>query len=200
MNRLICIAGGSGSGKSFLASKIAEKMSTKEVLILPEDNYYRDLAHLPFEERAITNFDHPDSKDFDLLYNHLHLLKSGFSIDMPRYDFVNHVRIENKIRINPKPIIIAEGILLFQNEDILKIADLSIYVDTSDDVRLRRRIKRDMNERGRSYESVTNQYETTVAPMYAKFVLPTKDSVDLILNGESFSTEIIDQILKRIGR
>ena len=179
---LVGIAGGTGSGKTTLANVIA-KTFQGEVILISQDNYYKPLDHLSFTERAKCNFDHPDSIDFDLLYQQLTALKNTKPIKIPLYDFSVHSRKEQSIDITPKKIVIVEGILAFVDQRIRNLFDVKLYVDTDDDIRLLRRIERDMKERARSFESVKKQYLATVAPMHKLFVEPTKQYADFIVPG-----------------
>lgn len=177
---VIGIAGGTGSGKTTFARKIQEAFPGKTVLI-SQDSYYKDLSALSFHEREKVNFDHPDSLDFGLLANHLHALKQGSKIEKPIYNFRFHSREEESEVVTSNRIVIVEGILLFAMEEIRGLFDLKIFVDTDDDIRLLRRTTRDMKERGRSFESVQEQYLTTVKPMHEAFVAPSKKYADVIV-------------------
>jgi uridine kinase len=177
---IVGIAGGTGSGKTTLAEKLLEKFSDRAILIT-QDDYYKDLSHLPIEERAKQNFDHPDSIDFALLKKHLLMLKESQAIEKPSYNFCHHARNPQTQTIYPNDIIIIEGILLFAVPEIRELCDLKIFVETDDDIRLLRRIERDMNERGRDFASVRDQYLTTVKPMHDAFVEPSKRFADVII-------------------
>lgn len=179
---LIGIAGGTASGKTTLANTIAETFQG-EVILIAQDNYYKPLGHLPFQERANQNFDHPDAIDFDLLHQHLVDLKNAKGIEMPIYNFSIHSRENQVVDITPKKIVIVEGILIFVDERIRDLFDVKLYVSTDDDIRLLRRIERDIKERSRSFECVKKQYLTTVAPMHKLFVEPTKKYADFIVPG-----------------
>jgi uridine kinase len=177
---VIGIAGGTGSGKSTLSEKIMETFSGRAVLI-NQDDYYKDLLHLSEEERSKQNFDHPDSIDFQLLHRHLVQLKNDKPIEVPIYNFCHHAR-ENKTRtIQPADIILVEGILLFAVPEIRELCDLKVFVETDDDIRLLRRIERDMKERARDFSSIRDQYMTTVKPMHDAFVEPSKRFADVII-------------------
>ncbi len=177
---VVGIAGGTGSGKTTLAEKLLETFSDRAILIT-QDDYYKDLTHLEKEDRAKQNFDHPDSIDFELLKQHLIALKQNHSIEKPLYNFCEHAR-ENKTQlVKPADIIILEGILIFAVQEIRELCDLKIFVETDDDIRLLRRIERDMNERERDFLSIRDQYMTTVKPMHDAFVEPSKRYADVII-------------------
>lgn len=182
MAKIIGIAGGTASGKTTVAKrlkKLAEPHGTVSMLRL--DDYYKDLSYLPFEERRKVNFDHPDSYDFDLLISDIKKLMNGQAIEKPTYDFVQSVRAKETEHVEPGDVIIVEGILIFTCQELLDLFDMKIYVDTPDDIRFIRRLKRDINERGRTIESVVNQYLTTVRPMHLTFVEPSKRKADIIV-------------------
>jgi uridine kinase len=174
------IAGGSGSGKTTVARKIQEAFGDEAVLI-EQDSYYRDFSALTSEERANINFDHPRSLEFDLLRYHLEQLRENRSIEKPIYNFCTHLREQQTVRVEPRPVVIVEGILLLAVPEIRELLDLKIYVDNQDDIRLLRRLERDIKERGRDVESVREQYIKTVKPMHAAFVEPSKWFADLII-------------------
>lgn len=178
---IIGICGGTGSGKTTIARKIVEAVGKSNVVLVEQDSYYRNLSDMPLDERHQANFDHPDSIDSEMLMNHLKRLKSGQSIEMPIYDFVTHTRGEKTEHIDTKPVVIVEGILIFAEPRILDLLDVRIFVDTPDDVRLIRRLRRDINERGRSFEQTLWQYEHTIRPMHFEFVEPSKRYADIIL-------------------
>ncbi len=178
---IIGICGGTGSGKTTIARKIIETVGSDKVALITQDSYYRNLADMPLDERHQVNFDHPDSIDSEMLVNHLKRLKLGQPIEMPIYDFRTHTRSEKTERIEPKPVIIVEGILIFAEPKILNLLDVKIYVDTPDDIRFIRRLQRDIRERGRTVESVIEQYFSTVRPMHLEFVEPSKRYADIII-------------------
>jgi uridine kinase len=186
---IIGICGGTGSGKTTIARKIIETVGSDKVALITQDSYYRNLADMPLDERHQVNFDHPDSIDSEMLANHLKRLKLGQPIEMPIYDFKTHTRSEKTQRIEPKPVIIVEGILIFAEPKILNLLDVKIYVDTPDDIRFIRRLQRDIRERGRTVESVIEQYFSTVRPMHFEFVEPSKRYADIIIP-EGGNTEI----------
>ncbi len=182
---IIAIAGASASGKSLFASTILkelqEKFGTDDIGIIAEDNYYKDQSHLPMEERVKTNYDHPNAMDRDLLNQQLQDLKAGKAVDIPVYSYTEHTRTTERIRFEPKKIIILEGILLLTDERIRKAANISVFVDTPLDICFIRRLQRDMKERGRSMESVVEQYHATVRPMFLQFIDPSKRYADIIV-------------------
>ena len=178
---IIGICGGTGSGKTTIARKIVEAVGRANVVLVEQDSYYRNLADMPLDERHQANFDHPDSIDSDMLVNHLMRLKQGLSVEMPLYDFVTHIRSEDIEIIDPKPVVIVEGILIFAEPRVLDLLDVRVFVDTPDDVRLMRRLRRDINERGRTFERTLEQYERTIRPMHFEFVEPSKRHADIII-------------------
>jgi uridine kinase len=178
---IIGIAGGSGSGKTLVARTLIERLGSDRVVVIEQDAYYKDLSHLPLEERARQNFDHPDAFDEDLLVQHLQGLIAGKSIDRPIYDFTQHTRKKETVRIGGHDIIILEGILILQSERLRRLMDIKVYVDTDPDVRLIRRLRRDLAERGRTLESILEQYEKSVRPMHLQFVEPSKRYADIII-------------------
>lgn len=177
----IGIAGGTGSGKSTVVRKIIERLPPNEVVLLPQDSYYRDSAHIPQEERLNINFDHPESIEFDLLTRHLKTLKQGRSINQPIYSYVSCTRSNETITIFPREVIIIEGILVLTNPELRQQMDLKVFVDTDADDRLIRVIKRDMKERGRDVPTIIERYQRTVKPMHEQFIEPTKRFADLIV-------------------
>ncbi len=178
---IIGICGGTGSGKTTIARRIVETVGAENVVLVEQDSYYRNLSDMPLDERHHANFDHPDSIDSDLLVNHLKRLRNGQTIDMPIYDFVSHTRKDESSRIEPKPVVIVEGILIFAETAILDLLDVRVFVDTPDDIRLIRRLRRDVQERGRSFERTLWQYEHTIRPMHYEFVEPSKRHADIIV-------------------
>jgi uridine kinase len=178
---IIGICGGTGSGKTTIARKIIESVGRENVILIEQDSYYRNLADMPLDERHQANFDHPDSIDSEMLMNHLKRLRNGDSIEMPVYDFVSHTRSDKTDHIDPKPVALVEGILIFSEPRILSLLDVKVFVDTPDDIRFIRRLQRDITERGRTVESVITQYFTTVRPMHFEFVEPSKRSADIII-------------------
>lgn len=195
---LILVAGGSASGKSTVVQEILEKAGLDDVLIIKHDDYYLDQSDLPLEERYQTNYDHPSSLDNDLLFDHLNELLLGKSIEKPTYDFVMHTRAKVVEKISPKPIIIIEGILILENEKIRNLSDINLFVELDDDTRFIRRLLRDMNERGRSLESVIAQYDKTVKPMFHKYIKPTKRYADVIIPNDRKHDIAVDLIVTKI--
>lgn len=178
---IVGIAGGSGSGKSTVAREIARGIGAGSVAVLDMDAYYRDLSHLTDEERREVNWDHPDSLDLDVLAGDLERLSRGEPIDKPRYDFVSHRRREHADRVDPCSVIVAEGILLFVDRRVREACDIKVFVDADADLRLIRRLQRDMLERGRPFDEILRQYLTTVRPMHLEFVEPSKRYADVII-------------------
>lgn len=195
----IGIAGGTGSGKSTLVKRLAEHFGGS-VAMISHDNYYKCRDGMPFEERCKVNYDEPCSLDTDMMVGHLAQLRRGEAIDCPVYDFAEHNRSKETIHIEPRPVIIVEGILIFENEDLRNQMDLKIFVDTDADVRLCRRIKRDVNKRGRSLESVLEQYQATVKPMHEKYVEPSKKFADLVVPTGGKNPIALDMIMGYIHR
>lgn len=177
---LVGIAGGTASGKTSVAKKLAEALKAHAVLI-DLDSYYRDLSDLPFEERRVFNFDHPDAFDFPLLARHLDELIAGRPIEKPMYSFVEHTRTKQTTKVKPAKVILLEGILVLDNPALRQRCQMKIYVDTPDDVRLARRLMRDIHERGRSFETVIEQYMASVRPMHHGFIEPSKRFADMII-------------------
>ena len=182
---LICIAGGSASGKTTVVNKIIKALKDKSVLVIKHDDYYRDLTHLTMEERENVNYDHPSSLDSDLFVKQLTDLLKGESIEKPVYNFAVHNREKFTEHIEPKRIIITEGILVLEDERVRSLADIKIYVESDDDIRFIRRLLRDTKERNRTVESVIKQYLDTVKPMHYSFVKPTKRYADIIVPNDT---------------
>ena len=178
---VIGIAGGSGSGKTTVATRIAESLLPGTAAIVEHDSYYRDRPDLSFEDRARLNFDHPESLETNLLVKHLTLLRSGSSVEVPVYDFRTHRRSSSSVWLSPRPILIVEGILVFVEERLREQLDIKIYVDTDADIRAFRRIRRDIEQRGRTFDLVREQYYCTVRPMHLQFVEPSKRWADIII-------------------
>lgn len=178
---IIGICGGTGSGKTTIARAIVDAVGSENVVLVEQDSYYRNLADMPLDDRHHANFDHPDAIDSDLLVNHVKRLKLGQPIDMPIYDMVTHTRSDRVDVIEPRPVVIVEGILIFAEPRILELLDVRVFVDTPDDVRLIRRLRRDINERGRTFERTLDQYEKTIRPMHFEFVEPSKRFADVII-------------------
>lgn len=195
---VIGIAGGTGSGKTTVADLVAGDLGPDRVVVLTQDNYYCDLSHLPFEERARTNFDHPDAVDFQLMADHIAELKAGRAIQMPVYDFKVHTRMPETVRVQPRDNLIVEGILVLEFEEIRDQMDLRIYVDTDDDLRFIRRLKRDIEERGRSVNSVIDQYLSTVRPMHMEFVEKNRRHADLILPWMTYNRNAVQMLIEMV--
>ncbi|NLG74060.1 MAG: uridine kinase [Chloroflexi bacterium] len=195
---VIGIAGGSGSGKTTLARLILERVGADRISYLPHDAYYKDLKDLPPNQRETVNFDHPDSLDTDLLIEHIRLLKQGQAIDMPIYDFKTDSRTGRYKRIEPKPVIMVEGILIFAEPDLRALFDVKIFVDADPDIRFIRRLTRDITERGRSTETVVHQYLTTVRPMHLEFVEPFKRYADVIIPEGGMNQVAMDMVVARV--
>ncbi|MCF8566471.1 uridine kinase [Alicyclobacillus tolerans] len=179
--RIVGIAGGTGSGKTTVAQAIVDKLGEQYVALIPQDAYYRDHVTLPFEQRQGLNYDHPDAFDNELLLEHLRRLRKRDSIDLPVYDFSSHTRSTQTIRVPYKPVVVVEGIHILVEQELRSMLDIKVFVDTDPDVRVLRRILRDVQERGRTVESVYTQYLTTVKPMHDAFVEPSKRYADLII-------------------
>ncbi len=178
---LIGIAGGSGSGKTMVSQRLYNELGSDKVTIIQQDSYYKNLTHLSFDERSQQNFDHPDALDDQLLYRHINELLNGNYVDQPIYDFTLHTRKNETKRVGNQIIIILEGILILHNPHLRKRMDIKVYVDTDDDIRFIRRLKRDIKERERSLDSVIQQYEQMVRPMHLQFVEPSKRYADIII-------------------
>jgi uridine kinase len=201
---IIGICGGTGSGKTTVANRILESVSAEEVAFLQQDSYYRNLDEMPLDFRQAINFDHPDAIDNDLLVEHIKALKAGRAVDLPVYDFKRHTRLGETRRMEPRPITIVEGILVFADARLRAEMDIKVFVDTPDDIRFIRRLRRDMVERGRSIDYVIEQYLTTVRPMHMQFVEPSKRYADVIIPEGGFNLVSIDlisgKIRERLGR
>lgn len=195
---VIGITGGSGSGKSTVAMSIFESVPEKKIAIIEQDAYYRDQTHLSMEERVKTNYDHPLAFDTDLLIQHIETLKSGQAICKPQYDFSNHTRSEKTERVEPKDIIMVEGIMLLEDERLRALLDIKIFVDTDPDLRIIRRIKRDMEQRGRTLDSVIEQYLLTVKPAHELFIEPSKKYADIIIPEGGFNRVAVDVMVATI--
>lgn len=196
---IIGIAGGSGSGKTIIAHEIADRINDDDhIMIMTQDSYYKDNTDLPMSERKKINYDHPDAFDMPLLEAQLNQLLHRKSIEMPTYDFTAHTRSDETIHIEPADIIILEGILVLFNEEIRNLMDIKVFVDTDDDIRFIRRLERDMKERGRSLDSVINQYLSTVKPMYNQFIEPTKRYADIIVPEGGANRVAIDMLTTKI--
>ena len=196
---IIGVAGGTGSGKTTLARHIANAFGDR-VAVITHDSYYRAQNDKSIEERALQNYDHPDAFETDLLCRHLEMLANGQAVDVPVYDYTIHNRADATVRVEPKPVIVLEGILLFSDEELRNKMDLKIFVDTDADERILRRIMRDTAERGRTLDSVIKQYLTTVKPMHDAFVEPFKRYADVIVPGGGDNPAALDMIITRIHK
>lgn len=194
----IGVAGGSGSGKTTVALKILERVGFDRIAYLSHDAYYRDASNLPPAERAQLNFDHPDSLDNDLLIGQLEQLQAGQPVEIPVYDFKTHSRLAETRRIDPQPVILVEGILIFADKRLRDLMDVKIFVDADADLRFIRRLQRDISERGRAPESVIQQYLRTVRPMHLEFVEPSKRYADVIIPEGGFNEVAIDMVAARL--
>lgn len=195
---LILIAGGSASGKSTVVDKIQNRLNSIYVTVIRHDDYYKDQANVPLEERVKVNYDHPNALDNDLLYEQLNQLLDGKKIECPTYDFKVHTRSNLTKHIKPTKVIILEGILILEDPRIRDLADIKIFVESDDDIRFIRRLLRDINERGRSMENVIDQYLTTVKPMYHSFIKPTKRYADIIIPNDNKHDVAVDVIVSKI--
>jgi uridine kinase len=198
VNLVIGICGGTGSGKTTVANRILESVQPDEVVFIQQDLYYRNLKDMPLDYRNAANFDHPDALDNDLLVKHLIKLKAGEPVELPIYDFRSHTRLPGTIPISPKPIVIVEGILIFAEPRLLEQMDIKVFVDTPDDIRFIRRLRRDIAERGRTLDSVIEQYVATVRPMHMQFVEPSKRFSDVIIPEGGYNLVSIDLISGKI--
>lgn len=200
MNIIILgIAGGSCSGKTTVAKNILKKINPGAAVLIDHDSYYKDQSHLELEERKKINYDHPDALDNNLLYEHIKQLKKGITIEKPIYNFITYTREQKKEIIKPEKIVILEGFLAFSDPRILKLIDIKIYVDTDDDLRILRRIQRDIQERGRNLESVIKQYLESVKPMHHQFVEPTKRHSDIIIPNGGHNSIAVDMVVAKIS-
>ncbi len=195
---IIGVAGGTGSGKTTVANRILDRVGTNYIAYIPHDAYYRDLGHLSQEERKKVNFDHPDSLETELLVKHLQELRAGNAVEIPIYDFTTHTRTPETSHVEPARIVLVEGILIFAEPELRKIFDVKLYVDTDADIRLIRRLQRDVQERGRTFESVIEQYRRTVRPMHLEFVEPSKRYADVIIPEGGFNEVAIEMVAARI--
>jgi uridine kinase len=196
---IIGVAGGSASGKTSVAKTLMEYFDdTKTVTIIRQDDYYKDQSHMPFQEGLKTNDDHPDAFDTDLLCEQLKQLKEWHAIEMPVYDYSQHNRSDQVIVVHPAPVLILEGILIFAEEELCRLMDIKVFVDTDADVRILRRILRDVKARGRSLDSVITQYLTTVKPMHEQFVEPSKRRADVIIPDGGYNMVALEMLIQRV--
>jgi uridine kinase len=189
---IIGIAGGTGCGKTTVVNTILNELPEGEVGIISQDSYYKDTSHLSFDERVKINFDHPRSIDFELLMEHLTILKTAKPIDQPVYSFVKHNRTGDTIKTHPRKVMIVEGILILSHPEIRDLFDIKIFVHADSDERLIRRLKRDINERGRNIDEVLNRYQTTLKPMHQQFIEPMKEYADIIIPNNKYNTVAVD--------
>ncbi|MBA7563405.1 Uridine kinase [subsurface metagenome] len=197
---IVGIAGGTGSGKTTVVKKIIEKLPEGEVVIMPQDSYYKDNSHLPIEQRQEINFDHPGSIEFPLLINHLKKLKNGEIIDMPVYSYLTCIRADETVKLQPKHVVIVEGIMILTDKELREMIDIKVFVDADADDRLARVVKRDIIERGRSVEKVLERYEKTVKPMHLQFIEPSKRFADIIVpqgGNNKVAINILTSIIER---
>ena len=195
---IIAISGGSASGKSTVVSEIVDKLQSVDISVICHDDYYKDQTHLTMEERVLTNYDHPSSLDNELFVEHLHLLMEGKSIDKPIYDFVRHNRKKETVKINPTKVIFIEGILVLEEKKIRDCADVKIFVKSDEDIRFIRRLKRDIEERGRTLDAVINQYLATVKPMFNKYINPSSRYADIIIPNDNKHDVAVDFLVAKI--
>lgn len=189
---IIGIAGGTGSGKTTVVNKIVQELPTDEVCVISQDSYYNATNNLSYDERTKINFDHPRAIDFDLIIKQLKELKAGNTIDQPMYSFVTHNRTTDVIKTHPKKVVIVEGILIFNNEELRDLFDIKIFVHADTDERLIRRVRRDINERGRDINEVLSRYQDTLKPMHQQFIEPTKNYADIIIPNDRHNNVAID--------
>lgn len=195
---VIGIAGGSGSGKTTVANVVLQRVGSHRIAFLPHDAYYKDLTDLPFEQRRQMNFDHPNSLESELLIEHIRQLKEWKPVELPIYDFTTHTRTIQTHHVEPQPVILVEGILIFVEQALRQMMDVKIFVDTDADLRFIRRLKRDIAERGRTTERVVDQYLNTVRPMHLEFVEPSKRYADVIIPEGGLNTVALDMVTARI--
>jgi uridine kinase len=195
---IVGIAGGTGSGKTTVAKRIAQALPAAAVTTIEHDAYYRDRSELSDDERSQLNYDHPESLQTELLVEHIDRLRAGEAVSVPIYDFKQHKRAEESRRVQPTPIVIVEGILVFVDPRLRERLDMKLFVDTDSDIRIFRRIRRDMEHRGRSFESVREQYYRTVRPMHLEFVEPSKRTADLIIPEGGNNAVAIDLIITKL--
>ena len=195
---IIGVAGGTGSGKSTLVKRLQEAFAGDDVATLCHDYYSKAFPNLTYEERCKLNYDHPQAFDTDMMVEHIKALKSGVAIEHPVYSFVEHNRTDEKVPVVPSKVIIVDGILIFENKELRDLMDIKVFVDTDADIRLSRRILRDVQERGRSMESVITQYTTTVKPMHEEFVEPSKKYADVIIPEGGFNSVAVKMLIENI--
>lgn len=189
---IIGIAGGTGSGKTTVVNQILHELPADEVCVISQDSYYSDTSNMSYQERTKINFDHPNAIDFDLLVNHISKLKKGKIIEQPIYSFITHNRTKDTLKTHPRKVVIIEGILIFNSKRLRDLCDIKIFVHADADERLIRRVRRDIEERGRSVEEVLNRYQNTLKPMHQQFIEPTKNYADMIIPNDRYNTVAID--------
>ncbi len=197
---IIGVAGGTGSGKTTVSEAILDRVGRDRIAYLQHDSYYRDRSHLPPDERAEINFDHPDALETELLVEHLKTLRQGRAVEVPVYDFTRHVREEETRTLHPRPVMLVEGILVLAEESLRRQMDVKLYVDTDADLRFIRRLRRDISERDRTLDSVVEQYLDDVRPMHLEFVEPSKRYADLIIPEGGFNTVALDAVVAQVER
>tara|TARA_E500000331_G_C17171858_1_gene676495 strand:+ start:120 stop:734 length:615 start_codon:yes stop_codon:yes gene_type:complete len=195
---ILGIAGGTGSGKTFIVNNLLSSYTSNHINAINLDSYYKDLSYMDHRDRAKQNFDHPDSIDIELIISHLKHISNGNDIDIPTYDFSNHVRLETTTTISQSNVIIVEGIFALHYMQLRKLYTLNIFIETSKDIRFQRRLNRDTKERGRTIDSIKDQFESTVLPMHEKFIRPSKRFADLIIDGDSNIKNIIRSIKEKV--
>lgn len=195
---VIGVAGGTGSGKSTLVKRLQEAFAGDDVVTLCHDYYYKAHPELTYEERTKLNYDHPAAFDTDMLVDHIKALKANVAIEHPVYSFVDHNRTDEQVAVKPSKVIIVDGILIFENRELRELMDIKVFVDTDADIRLARRILRDVRDRGRSMESVIDQYTTTVKPMHEEFVEPSKKHADVIIPEGGFNSVAVAMLIENI--
>lgn len=189
---IIGIAGGTGSGKTTVVNQILNELPADEVCVISQDDYYNETNDLSYKERTKINFDHPNAIDFDLLVKHLISLKNGEVIEQPIYSFITHNRTKDTLKRHPRKVVIVEGILIFNSKRLRDLCDIKIFVHADADERLIRRVRRDIEERGRSIEEVLSRYQNTLKPMHQQFIEPTKNYADMIIPNDRYNTVAID--------
>jgi len=195
---IIGIAGGTGSGKTTVVREMVRAVGKEHVAVIEHDAYYRDRSELPLEERALLNYDHPDALETDLLVHHLEELHAGHSVEVPIYDFSQHARTDVTRTVHPARVILVDGILIFVDERLRELMDVKVFVDTDSDLRFIRRFERDLKERGRTMDSVVEQYISTVKPMHEEFVEPSKRFADLMIPEGGYNRVAVDILLAKI--
>lgn len=195
---LIGICGGSGSGKTLVARSVEAALGPDKMLIIEQDSYYRDLSHIPLAERHLVNFDHPNAFDNDFLLTHLHELLAGRPVQMPEYDYTHHTRSDKVQEIHPRAVIFLDGILVFEDARLRDLMDIRVFVETDADIRLARRIRRDISERGRNLQTVLEQYEKQVRPMHEQFVDPFKRYADIIIPQGGLNAVGVDMLVTKV--